>query len=197
MSRLAFILFASLTLGPVFKAAEVPVALPFLPAGPAAPVPATPVPDKSGRWELAGIIGTREAPTVRIHDTIEKDAAWLRAGDSFGPLKLISADVEAGTAVIQIGTERLVLGLRLAGVAPGEAAAAVTEATRTATTATAMPPPLPSSGDPAADAKRDQDIAEREARMLVSDLLEISMVQRKAYEEKQAAETEQKAKLDP
>ena len=37
------------------------------------------------------------------------------------------------------------------------------------------------------DFQREQAIAEREARMLVSDLLEISMIQRKAYEEKKAA----------
>ena len=59
--------------------------------------------------------------------------------------------------------------------------------TASGTAPAATPPPLPSTGDPAADAKRDQAIAEREARMLVSDLLEISMIQRKAYEEKQAA----------
>ena len=159
------------------------------PAGSAAPVPAQPT-----RWELAGVIGIRETLTVRINDTVEKTGAWLRVGESFGPVKLVAAD--ADTATIQVGNERTVLGLRIDGVAPGEAKPATTTASNSSAP-TATPTPLPSTGDPEADAKRDQLIAEREARMLVSDLLEISMIQRKTYEDKQAEAAKTVAETSP
>lgn len=174
-------LLGLLTIVPFLGAAENPAAAsPLLPATP--PPAASPAPAQPVRWELAGVIGIRETLTVRINDTVEKTGAWLRVGESFGVLKLIAAD--ADTATIQVGDERAVLGLLVKGVAAGEA----TPATTAAATASA-PAPLPSTGDAAADAKRDQAIAEREARMLVSDLLEISMIQRKEYEDKQAAVT--------
>ena len=184
----ALTLLGLLIVVPFLGAAENPaVVSPSVPA--TTPAATAPAPDKSGRWELVGILGTREAPMVRIKDLEENTAEWLHLGDLFGPLKikLIAADVDAGTVTIQTGNERTVLGLRVNGVAAGEATSATTTAsTSSAPTPAATPAPLPSTGDAAADAKRDQDIAEREARMLVSDLLEISVIQRKAYEDKQA-----------
>jgi hypothetical protein len=148
------------------------------------------------RWELAGVIGIRETLTVRINDAVEKTGAWLRVGESFGPVKLVAADTD--TATILVGNERTVLGLRIDGVTPGEATPAPT-AVKSSTASTPAPTagPLPSTGDPEADAKRDQAIAEREARMLVSDLLEISMIQRKAYEDKQAEAAKTVAEAAP
>lgn len=177
----ALILLGLLTIGPCLGAAENPAGTsPLVPATP--PSSASPAPAQPARWELAGVIGIRETLTVRINDTVEKTGAWLRVGESFGALKLITAD--ADTATIQVGDERTVLGLRINGVTPGEATSATTTAS-TDSSPTPTAAPLPSTGDAEADAKRDQAIAEREARMLVSDLLEISMIQRKAYEDKQ------------
>ena len=193
----AFTLLGLLTIASCLGAAENPAATaPVVPATP--PAAASPAPAQPARWELAGVIGIRETLTVRINDTVEKTGAWLRVGESFGPAKLVAAD--ADTATIQVGTERTVLGLRIDGVAPGEAtpatATASTASTPTATPAS-TPVPLPSTGDPETDAKRDQTIAEREARMLVSDLLEISMIQRKAYEDKQAEAAKTVAETSP
>ncbi len=189
----AFTLLGLLTIAPCLGAAENPAATsPSVPVSP--PASASPAPAQPARWELAGVLGIRETLTVRINDTVEKTGAWLRVGESFGPAKLVAAD--ADTATLQVGTERTVLGLRIDGVAPGEATP-VTATASTAATPAATPAPLPSTGDPEADAKRDQLIAEREARMLVSDLLEISMIQRKAYEDKQAEAAKTVAETSP
>ncbi|MEN9663122.1 MAG: hypothetical protein RL324_2071 [Verrucomicrobiota bacterium] len=189
----AFTLLGLLTIASGLGAAENPAATaPVVPATP--PAAASPAPAQPARWELAGVLGIRETLTVRINDTVEKTGAWLRVGESFGPAKLVAAD--ADTATLQVGNERTVLGLRIDGVAPGEATP-MTATASTAATPTATPAPLPSTGDPEADAKRDQTIAEREARMLVSDLLEISMIQRKAYEDKQAEAAKAVAETSP
>lgn len=189
----ALTLLGLLTIAPCLGAAENPAAsAPVVPTTP--PAAASPAPAQPARWELAGVLGIRETLTVRINDTVEKTGAWLRVGESFGPAKLVAAD--ADTATLQVGNERTVLGLRIDGVAPGEATP-VTATASTAATPAATPAPLPSTGDPEADAKRDQLIAEREARMLVSDLLEISMIQRKAYEDKQAEAAKTVAETSP
>jgi hypothetical protein len=62
-------------------------------------------------------------------------------------------------------------------------AVALAEPTTTATTTSGALPPAEAPLSP-----EEREIAEREARMLVSDLLEISQIQRQAYEEKKAAE---------
>jgi hypothetical protein len=191
MSLRALLLLPAVIFAAAVPAAEIPAAAsPLLP--PAATIAPTAAPASgTARWELVAIMGTREFPAVRIRDTESEAAAWLGVGESFGALKVVSADLTASTATVQVGNQRLVLPLRLAGVAPGTTAAANAPAAGangnpTTGTTTAAPAPLPSTADAAADAKRDQEIAEREARMLVSDLLEISMIQQKAYAEKQA-----------
>jgi hypothetical protein len=179
MSLRVLRLLPGLLLAPLLPAAEVPVAAsPFVPpAGAAAPA----VPEaKAARWELIAIMGTKEIPAVRIRDTANDTAAWLGLGETFSGVRVVSADLAASTATVQAGAERIVLPLRVTAVAPGTGTPAPAAATA------GTPPPLPSTGDAAADAKRAQEIAEREARMLVSDLLEISVVQRAEYERKQA-----------
>jgi hypothetical protein len=180
MSRRAFRLLPGLLLAPLLPAAEVPAAAsPFVPPAGATATAAPAA--KTARWELIAIMGTREIPAVRIRDTANDTAAWLGLGETFGTIRVVAADLAASTATVQAGTERIVLPLRVTAVAPG------TSVPTPAAAATAgTPPPLPSTGDAAADAKRAQEIAEREARMLVSDLLEISVVQRAEYERKQA-----------
>lgn len=185
----ALLLLPGVIVAAAAPAAEIPAAAsPFVP--PAATANVTPA-SGTARWELVAIMGTREIPAVRIRDTESDAVAWLGVGESLGTLKVVSADLTASTATVQVGNQRLLLPLRLAGVAPGTAAAANvpapgTNGSTSAPAPAAAPAPLPSTGDAVADAKRDQEIAEREARMLVSDLLEISMIQQKAYAEKQA-----------
>lgn len=183
MPRRVSSLLALLTIVPLLGAAETSPA-----SGSAVPA-ASPAPATSTRWELLALLGSGATTAVRIRDTEENTATWIRVGESFGPLKLLATDGEANTATIQVGEVRSLLRLRAAAVAAGAITPVATGTTSdsTARTAAASPAPLPSTGDAEADVRRDQAIAEREARMLVSDLLEISMIQRKAYEEKQAA----------
>ena len=170
MSRCRILSSACLVLARSLSAADVPPSTsPFLPATGTATTPAP----RTARWELIAIMGTREKPAVRIQNTAENAAAWLQVGESFGALKLLAADLAASTATVQVGTEQFLLPLRLGAVIPG--AAATTSAPGGSGATGAIPPPLPSTGDAEADAKRAQDIAEREARMLVSDLLEIKI----------------------
>ncbi len=189
MPRRVSCLFALLTIIPLLGAGEVSPAAGS--ASPASSVASTPAEAKSTRWELQGLLGSGPNAAARLRDTEENVATWVRVGESFGTLKLIAADGAANTATIQVGNERSLLRLRAAAVTAGEITPvpAAPSSGFAASTLAAPPPALPSTGDPATDARRDQAIAEREARMLVSDLLEISMIQRKAYEEKQAAAT--------
>ncbi|MDD3180899.1 MAG: hypothetical protein PHQ04_11205 [Opitutaceae bacterium] len=98
-------------------------------------------------------------------------------------------DAKKDEITVRLGSRTKVLSLGRAKVtasatlpAPAGPAAAPTPQ---ATAPSASPPPhtSPSSGKPP-----EIEAQEREARLLVSDLLEIGMIQRKAYAEKKAAE---------
>jgi hypothetical protein len=188
MTRRLPLLPTLLVLALPLAAADLPVASPFTPAATTPAVPA-PVPSLA-RWELIGILGTREAPAVRLMDRSLNAGAWVKVGETFGDVRLVAADLDAGTATVQFGDARLKLSIRASAVAAGTATA-VSGGSGAAPTAESpggnagMVPPAAAAEYAAADARGKQAIEEREARMLVSDLLEISMIQRKAYEEKQ------------
>ena len=134
--------------------------------------------------ELAGVSSTAKNTLVCIYDNQTKRSHWIPVNATVEGIKVLAYDSTLDQVSLSVGGQKKVLRLRKAtisgsGVAnsnPGAAAAGfATPAVMPITQGTPQPPPAPGS------------IAqqETEARMLVSDLLEIGIQQRKAYEDAQ------------
>jgi hypothetical protein len=159
---------------------------PFLPAGAAA----APAIESSG-VQLAGI--SEITPQVYVllvgtGDAGKNRGRWLVVGTKTDDLEVVSCDVDRSEAVVRIGSELKTLVLRKpASAKSGAGAVSVTS------------PPIPNVGPaggalPPVKPLVTREEQEREARMLVSDLMEIGMRQRKAYEEAQKKAAEEAAK---
>jgi hypothetical protein len=132
-------------------------------------------------YELAGSSVEGTDVSVCIFERQAKRTRWIPVGTDADGVKVISYDPVNDTAVVMVSGERRELSMRKAVVvAQGPA-----PATRPA-------PPIgrPAPAAPIAAARQEPAVApgspaqeQREARMLVSDLLEIGIQQRKAYQE--------------
>jgi len=163
---------------------------PFLPpAAMAANGPQSP----SSPYELTGASTTNRGTRVCIFDAQAKRSHWIPIGGAYGDIQVVSYDVAGDRAVISIRGSRMSLGMRKATVAQqsaqlqGFAAPMPTAFPGLAPAAPRNPPPIVQPLSP--------EIAkqEREARMLVSDLMDIGMQQRKAHEEAMKAEQARQA----
>lgn len=197
-----------LTPGAAVAQGTLPKQSPFAPSPTIAPVTA---PQEA--YEFAGVSLVGKRTDVIIHDKSAKKKHWIGIGDTVDGITVVRYDPNLDRAVIRVnGTEKELplrkaatpakaaphapvpavhTGFNVATPAPaiplagGQAAqnaqAPVPTYTAPAPLPTVPPPmPAPAPGTPQAQAR-----AETEARMLVSDLLEIGMAQRKAYEEAQ------------
>lgn len=169
------------------------------PFAPAAGGPGGAAGSPPAAYELAGASSVGSSSMICIYDTQAKHSEWIAVGDTSGPIHVVSLDSLNDRAVVVIAGERKQLSLRKATVtaaaAPGRAAIArgVTEGARIqaapapAPAAAPTPAPIASSDDaPAQTAPPEMNKTARdqqEARMLVSDLLEIGAQQRKAYQD--------------
>ena len=145
--------------------------------------------------EFAAVSTIGNKTELVFHDKTTKKNHWLAKGETKGGISLLNYDAPREQAVVKInGVEKILTLRKPHGVAgPGRAVAAVptgfnvpastmAPAVMTpATVTTTLLPPAPAG--PATPQSEAQQATE--ARMLVSDLLEIGMAQRKAYEEKQ------------
>ncbi|PTY05623.1 hypothetical protein DB347_14735 [Opitutaceae bacterium EW11] len=129
-----------------------------------------------GAHELVGIIATSSQTLVGITQTATKRSIWIPVGKTVEGIEVVSCDPKQDRAVIRVGGETKTLALRAATVTSAPASGPAAVAT------------LPALAKPGTQAEQ-----EREARMLVSDLMEIGMQQRKAYEEAQRKAAQQKA----
>jgi hypothetical protein len=150
---------------------------PFLTANaPASGQPAGP----GEPFQLTGISVVGDKTFVSIFDAAERHSLWITVGESVGDIHVISCNVATEQSVVRIGEKLSVLTLRkptvtAAAFAPmPDAAAASADASPATAASAAVSPPV-----------AEDDKEAREARMLVTDLLEIGMQQRKAYEEAQ------------
>jgi hypothetical protein len=163
---------------------------PFLPA--AAPV--VPAPIDTGALaglELAGILVIDKQPRFSIRDTASGRGTWIPLGGTEEGLTVTAFDEHASTITVSgRGTSRT-LTLREAAIrntaanapapsVPGNVPRPAPAAPAPLPVRPAMPPAQPAlvPGPP-----RTTEEAEREARMLVSDLMEISMRERQRYEQ--------------
>lgn len=142
---------------------------PFLPP-PSDPAAANQSATAQESLEFTGVIVTGKTILLNVTDTQSKKSFWVGVGKSEEGIEAIGYDrrQDAATVKVRGETKRLVMKQPVVVGSSGTSAAIVPVAPVV---------PLPPPSTPAE--------AEREARMLVSDLLEIGMQQRKAYEEAQ------------
>ena len=188
------------------RAQELNLTSPFLAntetAGPAA---------AQGDLQLSGITTIGGETSVCLVDSTQKKSFWVAVGSSERGIEVLSCSPSENRAVVRVRGETRTLVLRSPSKtsgkqAPGTAAAL---APQPRPAVPQLPPPVlagpPPPVQPAAGTIPATDIGpaggqlppviplttreeqEREARMLVSDLMEIGMRQRKAYEEAQRA----------
>lgn len=181
--RLA-LLFAVSAVVHVQAQTALPKESPFMPA-PGANAAAAPV---NETLELGGFSGTGQTTVVCITDIAAKRSHWIPVGSTTEGIKVLSFDAVQDQATITVGGQQKTLRMRKAKVAGS------TNPGLTAASFAAPPAPAPTQGipqpPPAPGSVAQQ---ETEARMLVSDLLEIGIQQRKAYEEAQKKAEQEKA----
>ena len=209
MSRRALtLLLAAASAATVFAADN-----PFLPKNTAGPAAAT----QHETVEFTGISQMGKTTHLIFQDKAAKKNRWVAVGETVEGISVLNFDARLEQVVVKINGAEKTLALRKgtgpvntapivlsqqppAGFnTPPPAAAPVPQlmpapapvTPPTDPTAQATPPltaPKPPPNTPEGQAK-----AETEARMLVSDLLEIGMAQRKAYEEQQRRAAEGKS----
>jgi hypothetical protein len=147
---------------------------PFLPPGASAAAPAA----TAAEFEFTGLVSTGARTMVCVTAVPEKRSRWIAVGAQADGIKVVSHDPKAQQIVIEQGGRSLTLALKSSSPRPE------TPADEPAGPLPVAAAPLPVAGIAEPVPITDQE-KEREARMLVSDLLEIGMIQRKAYEEAQ------------
>lgn len=150
--------------------------------------------------ELTGILSVGGRPQFSVRDTSTGRSFWLGLGETQEGLTALSYDVAASSVVIEGRGARRNIVIREARVATAPPPPVITvlpqqqlSATPQAVAGLAQPaaqPLAPSQKRPAQaqarDAKgRTNEEAERDARLLVSDLMELSVQERRRYEENQ------------
>ncbi|MBL9202739.1 MAG: hypothetical protein JNL39_19655 [Opitutaceae bacterium] len=155
-------------------------------AGPAAA--AATAPEAIEFW---GVTSIGKQTDLIFRNKTAKKSSWIAKGETKDGITVLNYDAEKEQAVVRIDGVQKVLSLKkattsvnVAGMTPLPAGFNVPAATPAI--ASAPPPasvPAPSTTPPAPQTEIQRQ--ETEARMLVSDLLEIGMAQRKAYEEAQ------------
>ena len=158
---------------------------PFLPA------PNSTNPSKTGAaaYELAGMSVAGKATLLSILRTSDKRSIWVAVGQTVGEVTAVSYDAKTDEATIRAGGKLLTLGMKKSAVVTGPAARVPAQSVSAITLPTNVKPPQPQPVAIPAPPANVQEEKETEARMLVTDLLEIGQEQRRAYEEaqKQAA----------
>jgi hypothetical protein len=128
-------------------------------------------------YELEGSSSQGADVTVCIFERQAKHSQWIPIGGDVDGIRVVSFDPLNDKAVVVIAGSKKELSMRksavtIPGPAPASQVAAIPEA---------QPPAPIASAPPAVAGSPAQE--QREARMLVSDLLEIGIQQRKAYQE--------------
>jgi hypothetical protein len=200
-------LVVSILASAVAFAAEVGVGLPkqspfASPAAPGAPTAA------NETIEFAGVSLVGKRTDLIFYDKSVKKSHWIAEGESKEGISVLKYDARREQAVVKVNGVEKTLSLRKGGGPVNAPATAVAPmpvgfnnpaltpsappAIAPAPAIASMPAPMPTAPAQPAAAKPEgpvtpetQQKQETEARMLVSDLLEIGMAQRRAYEEAQ------------
>jgi hypothetical protein len=161
--------------GTLFAQSTLVTESPFAPAGGTASVANAP----AEAFELAGSSVQGGAVSVCIFERQKKHSLWIPVGGDVDGVHVISYDVAHDVAIVTVAGSRKELSMRKSVVA--SAGAPASGRTPVAIGGSAdMPVPIASAQIQTGPAVvQDQ----KEARMLVSDLLEIGVQQRKAYQD--------------
>lgn len=181
-----------------------PKSSPFTPVTTAPASAATP----AENYELAAITTVGKKTTVNIYDKAAKKGRWIAIGETTDGIKVLNFDAARERVVIQIGggPDKILSLRRTTAVptsvpanAPWAAPVGVAPAPVPVISEPAIITPLPSHPNAPSAPPVPGTVAhqEQEARMLVSDLLEIGMAQRKAYEDAQRKAAEAAASATP
>lgn len=188
------------------EAKPLPKHSPFLP-----PAGATTTAGPTETLEFAGVSAqVGKKPDLAFYDKSAKKRYWITEGETKDGIAVLRYDARRQSAVVKVNGVEKVLVLRkgtgpvnapapvqaqhsgfnvpAAQVQPAPPASApvMTMPATASAPAPAVAPGTPAPAKPEGPATPEsQAKAETEARMLVSDLLEIGMAQRKAYEEAQ------------
>jgi hypothetical protein len=132
-------------------------------------------------YELAGSSVVGSEVSVCIFERQAKHSEWIPVGGVSNGVHVISFDAEHDRVIVTVGGVRKELGMRKAAIAALNPSAATSFAVAPAPSQAQVgpPEPAPASSVPSTDPAKEQ----ADARMLVSDLLEIGVQQRKAYQE--------------
>ena len=167
-----------------------PKSSPFLPPA-AAGVPTAAA---SETIEFAGVSSVGKHTDLIFHNKSTKKSHWIALGETKEGITVLNYDDRREQAVIKLNGVEKILTLRKgsgtskspAGSMPMIMQAPAPASGPVVQPVAAVPEPIPvvpkPEGPPTPETQLKQ---ETEARMLVSDLLEIGMAQRKAYEEAQ------------
>lgn len=186
---------------------------PFLPTGISAATVAS-----GDTYEFAGVSIMGRQTSVNIYDKNGKKGLWIAVGETANGITVSKYDATRERVVITVAGTEKTLALRKpattaprppgpvtptplpagfnaspvptivpVALAPARASPAPAASPNATAPAEATPPATPPPPPPAPGSVAHQ---EQEARMLVSDLLEIGMAQRKAYEEAQKKATQ-------
>jgi hypothetical protein len=144
--------------------------------------------------EFAGVSTIGSKTMINLYDREAKHGFWVQEGKTSDGVTVVKYDAAHDQVVVRRNGAEKTLPLRAPGpvvngpatatpIAPALAAppAPVGPTAPTSAPSTAATP----SNDPAANTPQARAKQEEEARMLVSDLLEIGIAQRKAYEDAQ------------
>jgi len=151
-------------------------------------------------FELSGTIKASDGIKLCIYDVQAKQSHWVKVGESSNNIKVISFDTTSERAQVVINGEARSLELKKSAVSSQPIPSYIQPAyhrpqefSPSPTPASAAVGPVRPNFTPAQQAENAKQ--EQESRMLVSDLLDIGMQQRKAYEEaKKKADAEAEAK---
>ncbi|HVU24477.1 MAG TPA: hypothetical protein VHE13_10160 [Opitutus sp.] len=165
------------------RAQPLPADSPF---GAAAAAPDAKAP--SSGFTLLGMSVVGQTTLLGISRDSDRHSFWIPLGGTTSEITAVSYDAKAEQAVIRVAGQPLRLSMRHGAVVP-------------AAPESPVPPPVaPAPAVSAATAPAEpappmtaQEEKEMEARMLVTDLLEIGQQQRKAYAAAQAAAARQAA----
>lgn len=190
-----------LALAGIARADSLPKDSPFVPpAGTAAAAPAA-----DAGYAFTGMTQLGRDTLLGFARLSDKRSVWVPLGKTVGDLTAVAYDAKTDTATIQVDGKVLTLTMRHGSVASAGAAAAPAPApaapalqSEPVAIVPAPPPastvPAPaSSTPPAPPPPLTTADKETEARMLVTDLLEIGLQQRLAYEEAQRRANEREA----
>jgi len=157
---------------------------PFLPPANAATAPKT---SAAAGYEFIGMTEVGKDILLIINRQSDKHSLWVAVGKSVGDLTVVSYDPASESAVIRADNQTLTLTLRKGNVVAGPAVQPFAAPTPAPAFAPASPSAVPALSPVVVPTKPMtlQEEKETEARMLVTDLLEIGQQQRKAYEEAQ------------